>query len=503
MRAFGLLMPLLLLAQDAPQAVIAGTVVDEVTGEPLRRASVVLTGEAEGRQLPPVALETAADGAFRFDGLAAGTYSLIARKTGYLDLPPSGRLSLFPLGSGQRQAGRQLKLTPQGVISGTVFDEEGAPLQGAVVQVLRRRRGVGSQRGDSVRSDDRGAFRFPNLEGGEYSVAAMSQDPLLAMKTGSAVRPTIYPPAEFGGVTVRKGEETAGIDVRLHREPAYRVRVRVDGDPVERASVHVMSRDLREVSGVAALPLGAGRFELTGLTAGAWYVVADGYSRDDEFRSGVTAIEITTDDLHDVAVHLSAGRRLTGTFGYDGPAAAKPKWRSLRIALSPAEGSRSGPATCAVEENGAFAVLHELPGQYSIEPSGPLPQGVYLASILMGSQEYYGKEIDLSGAAPEAVTILYRHGAAHVRGTLEGRVGDSAEERGVAVLAPLETHLRRLPYVRTAPIGQDGTFQFDGVRPGEYLVCHMVGGDPPPESIDGAVRLKVEPSGMHGVQLKD
>ncbi len=65
----GLLIAVALAAQDLLKDVIAGTVVNEVTGQPIRRASVVLSGSEEGRRVTPAAAETGANGVFRFEGL--------------------------------------------------------------------------------------------------------------------------------------------------------------------------------------------------------------------------------------------------------------------------------------------------------------------------------------------------------------------------------------------------------------------------------------------------
>ena len=51
----------LLRGQDAPKGVIEGTVVDEVSGEPVRRAAVVLTFYARGRQPESLLATSGAD----------------------------------------------------------------------------------------------------------------------------------------------------------------------------------------------------------------------------------------------------------------------------------------------------------------------------------------------------------------------------------------------------------------------------------------------------------
>lgn len=496
-------------AQDLPKGVVGGVVVDGVTDQPVRRAGVVLTGEADGRRVVLAAVETEADGAFRFERLAAGVYSLVAQKAGYLDLPRSGRMSQLPLADGQQRAGLVVRLTPQSVISGRVLDEDGEPLQGASVTLMRRSQGIWLD-GATGRADDRGAYRFPDLVAGEYSVVASYADPMLARKSGAAVRPrvfltTYYPGAAAlsgaQGIVVVQGAETDGIDVRLRRETAYRVRVRVEGPEVQQDSVYVLGRDGRTRAGVVVKTAEPRVFDVVGLPAGSWFVVADGYSKSDEWFTGFTPIELSNADAGDVVVRLGDGIPVSGQFAYEGPEAARPKWPGIRVRLTPPDGMRPSQQTCEVGESSAFAVHVALPGRYVVEPEGVVPKGVYLASVKISAEEYYGKQLDLIGGPLEAVTILYLYGSAKLGGSWEGPLGASAEERGVVVLAPVEPHLRRAPYLLTTPIQPDGRFQFEGVRPGEYLVCHTLDGEISPLALETAVRLKVEPRGAHSVQL--
>ena len=161
-------------------------------------------------------------------------------------------------------------------------------------------------------------------------------------------------------------------------------------------------------------------------------------------------------------------------------------------------------------EGGAFVLVNNMSAKYLIEVHGPQPEKTYLASIKVGNEEYLGRELDLTGGAPGPIKIIYRNDAAAVSGKFEGEVDAAPGKPGMAVLVPVEAHLRRLEYMAVAPIKPDGSFAFPQVRPGEYLVCHMVGdqgtlaeeGEPPKESMDAAVRLKVEPNGTHSVQLK-
>ena len=111
---------------------LQGSVVDSVSGQPIPHALVKLATNS-----PRVTL-TDSEGKFQFEGLPAGSVTLEAVKPGYLGdggfVPWSGRVTPFQLGPDA--APTLLKLTPEGVISGQVSDENGEPLEGFTVSVL-------------------------------------------------------------------------------------------------------------------------------------------------------------------------------------------------------------------------------------------------------------------------------------------------------------------------------------------------------------------------------
>ncbi len=511
-------------AQDPPKGVIEGIVVDEVTGEPVRRVSVALHGQRADKQPESTQVRTQADGRFRFEGLEAGSYYLTANRSGYLSPRERGGATPVQLSSGEQKTGLTLKLVAQSIISGRVFDEEGDPVQGAQIQVFQRQKMAGKLRWQPVNgsaTNDRGEFRVTGLGAGEYAVSANYRDPGPQVNPKAKALPPVYAttyyPNSAGlnsaqGVAVLKGTETAGIDLHLRRESAYRVRVRVEGVSAELlrvTSVNLQPRDPSE--GYARMGFGnqqlePGLYELVGVRAGFWYVQAQLFQQGAEPMIGITPIEVSTGDLTDVVVRVGAGQQLTGMLVFEGTPAVKMNWKNYNVRLIATEGTNYGGGRPSVTEDGAFTVRYNVPGSYRLDVQGPQPDKTYLASIKVGSEEYFGKEIELTAGPPGPFKIIYRNDAGKVSGTLEG----AAAEPGMAVLVPVERHLRRLEYMPAVPIRAGGAFEFNKVRPGEYLLCHLAGnyqtlaeeGEPPKESMDAAVRIKVEPNGAHSVQVK-
>lgn len=158
---------------------IAGTVfTDEATPRPVRRASVML---ASGELRFPQTVATDDTGRFVFANLAAGNYTLVATKPGYVSATYGakrpGRGTGVPIAvlEGQRVTDISLKMLHGGVITGTVRSVAGQPVPSLGVQVYQVDT-VGGARHLSISApgntttDDRGIYRAFGLAPGDYVV---------------------------------------------------------------------------------------------------------------------------------------------------------------------------------------------------------------------------------------------------------------------------------------------------------------------------------------------
>lgn len=158
---------------------IAGTVfTDEATPRPVRRASVML---ASGELKFPQTVVTDDAGRFVFASLAAGNYTLVATKPGYVSssygAKRPGRGTGVPIAviDGQKVTDISLKMLHGGVITGTVRSVAGQPVPGLGVQVYQVDMVGGTRRlsmsapGNSM-TDDRGIYRTFGLAPGDYVV---------------------------------------------------------------------------------------------------------------------------------------------------------------------------------------------------------------------------------------------------------------------------------------------------------------------------------------------
>src|SRR6185369_11487556 len=111
------------------------------TGEPVRKATLRLqsNGPAQPGQ-PPTAYTESTDnaGKYVFEDVAEGRYTLAAEKAGFVTQRYGARATgstgtVLSLIQGVQLKDLNIKMTPQGVISGKVTDQEGDPLTGGQV----------------------------------------------------------------------------------------------------------------------------------------------------------------------------------------------------------------------------------------------------------------------------------------------------------------------------------------------------------------------------------
>lgn len=180
------------------EAMILGRVVDAQTDRPLAGVVVVLGGgpaEVAGpRQRPEPRVLTDPEGRFLFRGLTPGAYRLAAvvggngfspngfivtglgfpigayLNGGFGQTRPNGPLQPLELAEGQRMGDAVIRLWKSAAVTGRVLDEAGEPLVDQVVGIVQVAGGGQLENGPTLRTDDRGMYRFGSLAPGRYIV---------------------------------------------------------------------------------------------------------------------------------------------------------------------------------------------------------------------------------------------------------------------------------------------------------------------------------------------
>ena len=185
-----LVLPLVAAAQPPPPpslapgtGIIVGQVVDAATGKGVSSAVVTLAGARR--------VMTTADGRFAFRNLPAGSHTLTAAKSSYIDgafgmRRPGGPTLPIVLADGERRGDLTIWLSKHGAISGTIVDEAGEPLVGIQVTAVRRSMTGGRRRfapGGTGTTDDRGIYRIGRLVPGDYVVAMATSQVSIPVST--------------------------------------------------------------------------------------------------------------------------------------------------------------------------------------------------------------------------------------------------------------------------------------------------------------------------------
>ena len=194
-------------AQGPPgDASVSGYVLDARTGQPVAGASVEIrslrdfftvegpvievsmdgaTAQRRGAS-PPQQTKTGPDGAFTFRGLLPGRHGISARAGGYLVTsldrhpPPVGEHYPSPaivIHAGQHVSAVVVWAWKPATLAGEVVDETGDPAADVAVAALRETMRGGRRRLELVAritTDDRGIYRFSELQPGPYVVAVPS-----------------------------------------------------------------------------------------------------------------------------------------------------------------------------------------------------------------------------------------------------------------------------------------------------------------------------------------
>src|SRR2546428_7783772 len=215
---------------------IEGVVLKSTTGQPLKRA--LITTQRMGASDSQHTARTDPGGRFVLRILEPGEYNLWVNRDGYLGMGygqevPNGPGKLLKLAPGEQKKGVVFRLIPTGAVIGRVYDEDGEPIGGVVVQAFRYAYLNGRRQSNALGyavTNDLGEYRLTGLCPDKYYVSATYNQSASDDGSAEAYAPMYYPgtsdPDGAMQVEVRAGEETA-TDFSLTPVPAVHVRGRV------------------------------------------------------------------------------------------------------------------------------------------------------------------------------------------------------------------------------------------------------------------------------------
>lgn len=460
---------------------IEGVVVKATTGEGLKKIAVnLMSMQGEHQSITSL---TDTSGRFTFTGLEPGRYGLAAGGNGYPQQTfgyQRGRSGpkVLVLTPGTNEKSVIIRLTPPGVITGTVRDEEGDPVVGGQVQALRLVRN-GERRqalpGGFAQTNDLGQYRIFGLEPGQYIVGAnfQRQNPL-NVPAQDVYLPTYHPSSPSAdqamSVEVSPGDEVSGIDVDL--VPSRSVTVRgwvVTEFPARNLRGLYVSLTRRESfrgymggSYGGAVMDEAGNFEIRDVPPGSYILFAN-VNDNGHFYSGHTPVEAADANVDGVTVVVGSGLTLRGRVRLS-PDSTLDLSR-LGVSLRPDDNYMSG-AGAQVAADGTFVLENISDGTYRINVGG-FPEEFYLESARLGGSDVLtsGLTVSQSDAGGSFDLVLSADG-----GRVDGVVlRDQQPVSGaIVVLVPDPPNRKRdelYSFKTTDPLGR---FSLLGLPPGEF-----------------------------------
>jgi hypothetical protein len=473
---------------------------------------------------------TGDDGSFLIAGLPAGRYTVSVSKPGMLRMSfgatrPARPGSAVNLVAGQKIADLLIPLTRGGVLTGLVTDAQGRPARGVPMRIQEARLIAGERVLSAVnvspgttgeRTDDRGEFRLFGLPPGDYIVSALPADEGGGLTRAADGSGTVgYVPVYFPGttitadaqtVTVKAGEETGGVDMRLQLVRTARVEGSVSAPPDTRpqdvtvtlvpVAAPAPGSYLSSVMAIRTLSFLSTdwRFSYAGVTPGRYILSARLIERttvSSERPSALAvlnattlswaAVEVAIDgaDRSDLTLTLQPGMTVSGRVQIQGaPGSTPPELSRVRVSLSSVSrtdgGIGFGEGSITPDAKGQFTLKGVVPGRYTIRASvtGPPYEVWTTATSLANGRDTMDFPIEIrpDEHVTGAVVTL-----SDVRQRLSGMLQDAAGRPASAftiVLFPADRSYWGVPRrIRTVRPGQDGRYTINDIPVGDYRVA--------------------------------
>jgi protocatechuate 3,4-dioxygenase beta subunit len=507
---------------------VSGRVVNAANNEPVNRARLILrrTDDPAGGSGSPTAYTTLTDdhGRFAMKGIEPGKYEFSAQRSGFANTSYGarrpGRDGITVTLEAAQQLNRLLfRMTPHAVISGRILDQDGDPVHGVSVRVVRYRYMMGRRQLvplSSAGTDDLGEYRIFGIAPGRYYLEATYRNFGMMMPgTRVAAKPVeeSYIPTYFPGtadvssattIELAPGAQIRGVDFTLFKGRTVRVRGHVNVPAgINRQMVMIMLSPkgrfvwdfMRRARGLD--PEGA--FEITDVRPGSYNLSVT--MRDGKVAYGASQqVEVTSTNVENLVLNLSAGTEMTGQVRFEGQ--PPPSMTEIRVGLgSPdPEMPQFGPRPNAeVKEDGSFSLSSVGTEIYEPSVSG-LPEGYYLKSVRIGDDELKAVGVDTTRGVPGPLLLTISDKA----GQMEGVVQNAKEQPvpgATVVLVPERKKREKSREFRNVTTDQHGRYVIKTIEPGEYKLFAWEDIEPG-EYMDPEVLKPVEERG-HPVSIHE
>ena len=463
-------------AKGAGSFTVSGTVVNSVTGAPIGRALVRVSGVIQRTAF------TDSEGHFQIEGIQEG-YFIEAQKPGYFNpLEPDRGVRKWAGKAGSDAGSTVLKLTPMSAIYGRITDATGQPIEHMPVSLTERTvrdgRRYWNLRG-STQSDEDGSFRFADLMPGAYYLAAgpgRDETRILAVdekpKTGY---PSLYYPgapdlASASPVQLGAGQQ-AQADFTMPEVRVYHVSGSVTGHlPDQRVGLLVLNQAGDPVSIPARMRWDVGAFDIDAIPAGS-YVLRAISQGEQPLRAEVRlSVAANVDNVHlglapatTIPVVVRAETRTSNSTVAGWESGSPPvSVRLTRLDSSAASGSFMTEER-GNQKNFSIELKRLDPGKYAVDLT---PRGRwYVQSAVYGETNLLSDDLTVAAGQNYAMEVVLRDDGAILTGNVKS--SDGTDASATVLVVPQSTSRRHAQVGRSFP---SNGFTLNAVPPGEYLV---------------------------------
>ena len=491
-------------------AMVSGRVT--LKSEPARGVVVLLQSEEAmraGDRSPGLRMKTDENGRFRFAGLKAGRYMLVAFAPGFVTPSENTfgpRTKTIELADGENVDNQEIALKRGAVITGRVTDASGRPLVEQRVELTRL-----DDRGQPARApgfnpyanstDDRGIYRIYGLQSGRYLVSAgfAQREGSIMLTVNRAYYQLTYHPdtteqSKAKVIDVSEGFEATGIDIKMaEAKKTYDVFGRVvnadTGQPIAgvRMSIGSLMDGGKRIGAVGSFGNqtdAQGEFHIPGVLPGKYAAFASP-EQDGDLYSEPVLFEIGDEDVTGLVVRMRRGGSISGVAVIEGTndPAILSKLSQIEVyanvrseELSSPSGSRAN-----IGPDGGFALRGVNPGmaRLNIYNRSETPRFSILRIERDGAALREGVQIN-PGEQVTGVRIVVGPGTNTLRGQLR-ITGGSLPEDAILVVNAYRAGTE-IVNGRSRQVEAGGRFVIEGLTPGEYelkLSAYFLSGSTP------------------------
>jgi Carboxypeptidase regulatory-like domain len=471
---------------------ISGVVVNSVTGRPIPRVLA---------QAGRFAMLTDGEGRFAFRDVTDNGV-LSATKPGYFPENIGGMIPWSPVAQGQ-PGPLELRLVPEGILSGRVTDARGTPLENVPVtlRTLVVSNGLNhwEQRGGTTTNAE-GEFRFAELQAGEYAVqTALTLDGPPEGEAAAGYAPVDYPVLGVNGagaIKMRAGDQL-GADMSTRLEKLYPVSGVVNGLPedtwpnftVRMAGGFEVNPAIQQnpQTGEFRMLLPSGSFELRTLAyvppvvdssrprAVRDAVQLNAQQRVTVAQGPVEGVRVTLQPMATIPIEVTEETIAKSQASAPSPGSADPAQMNFSLLQADADAAlvaysaermddRTDPAQ-GMQMSRPLLIRNLPPGRYFLQAQGEPPW--YVASAFCGGTDLTREPFAIAASAAGcAMRLVLRDDVA----SLQISVSNAREDRGAPAfiyVVPLNNLTRDVQMLSTGP---DGKSSLGALAPGQYLL---------------------------------